>query len=183
MRPPALSWCRASAKKRGLSSAGRAPDLHSGGHRFDPDRLHQLSLQNIIDCITKAAKRVWSSNRTEIDIVQRETSVSLVLPSVEGSGVCLRRRGPKAILFSKSSTLTGATLLNQRVARWESTCIWSSWAGLKWSIASKSGSSGFAVRQCDHVNGLAFSGSDQARKGRLVDALAVRGDEGRDTLR
>ena len=66
------------------------------------------------------------------------------------------------ILFSKSSTLTGATLLNQRVARWESTCIWS----------------GEADR-----NGLAFSGSDQARKGRLVDALAVRGDEGRDTLR
>jgi hypothetical protein len=31
--------------------------------------------------------------------------------------------------------------------------------------------------------GLAFSGSNQARKGRLVDALAVRGDEGRDTLR
>ena len=30
---------------------------------------------------------------------------------------------------------------------------------------------------------LAFSGSDQAREGRLVDALAVRGDEGRDTLR
>ena len=31
--------------------------------------------------------------------------------------------------------------------------------------------------------GLALSGSNQARKGRLVDALAVRGDEGRDTLR
>ena len=30
---------------------------------------------------------------------------------------------------------------------------------------------------------LTFSGSDQAREGRLVDALAVRGDEGRDTLR
>ncbi len=27
--------------KRGRSSAGRAPDLHSGGRRFDPDRLHQ----------------------------------------------------------------------------------------------------------------------------------------------
>ena len=25
----------------GLSSAGRAPDLHSGGQRFDPARLHQ----------------------------------------------------------------------------------------------------------------------------------------------
>ena len=32
-------------------------------------------------------------------------------------------------------------------------------------------------------SGLALPGSDQARKGRLVDALAVRGDEGRDTLR
>ena len=30
---------------------------------------------------------------------------------------------------------------------------------------------------------LSFSGSNQARKGRLVNALAVRGDEGRDTLR
>ena len=30
---------------------------------------------------------------------------------------------------------------------------------------------------------LTFSGSDQAREGRLVDALAVKGDEGRDTLR
>ena len=31
--------------------------------------------------------------------------------------------------------------------------------------------------------GPALTGSDQARKGRLVDALAARGDEGRDTLR
>ena len=30
---------------------------------------------------------------------------------------------------------------------------------------------------------LSVSGSDQAREGRLVDALAARGDEGRDTLR
>ena len=28
--------------ERGLSSAGRAPALHAGGHRFDPDRLHQV---------------------------------------------------------------------------------------------------------------------------------------------
>ena len=32
-------------------------------------------------------------------------------------------------------------------------------------------------------DGVALSGSNQARKGRLVDALAARGDEGRDTLR
>ncbi len=30
---------------------------------------------------------------------------------------------------------------------------------------------------------LSFPGSNQAREGRLVDALAVRGDEGRDNLR
>ena len=35
----------------------------------------------------------------------------------------------------------------------------------------------------DTGKGRALSGSDQARKGRLVDALAVRGDEGRGTLR
>ena len=35
----------------------------------------------------------------------------------------------------------------------------------------------------DSVKGMSSSGSNQAREGRLVDALAVRGDEGRDTLR
>ena len=30
---------------------------------------------------------------------------------------------------------------------------------------------------------LSSSGSNQAREGRLVNALAVRGDEGRDNLR
>lgn len=33
------------------------------------------------------------------------------------------------------------------------------------------------------VLSFALSGSNQARKGRLVNALAVRGDERRDTLR
>ena len=33
------------------------------------------------------------------------------------------------------------------------------------------------------LSSLSLSGSNQAREGRLVDALAVRGDEGRDTLR
>ena len=35
----------------------------------------------------------------------------------------------------------------------------------------------------DFRGSLASSGSNQAREGRLVDALAVRGDEGRDNLR
>ncbi len=33
------------------------------------------------------------------------------------------------------------------------------------------------------ISSLSLSGSNQAREGRLVDALAVRGDERRDTLR
>ena len=32
---------RPTSKPRGCSSVGRAPDLHSGGRRFDPDQLHQ----------------------------------------------------------------------------------------------------------------------------------------------
>ena len=41
------------------------------------------------------------------------------------------------------------------------------------------------LRRCTkgRLEGLSVSGSDQAREGRLVDALAARGDEGRDTLR
>jgi hypothetical protein len=33
------------------------------------------------------------------------------------------------------------------------------------------------------TGGLSSSGSDQAHEGRLVNALAIRGDEGRGTLR
>ena len=40
-----------------------------------------------------------------------------------------------------------------------------------------------ALRAVAHLMWLSLSGSDQAREGRLVNALAVRGDEGRDTLR
>ena len=32
------------SEKRGYSSAGRAPALQAGGHRFDPDYLHQMGL-------------------------------------------------------------------------------------------------------------------------------------------
>ena len=42
----------------------------------------------------------------------------------------------------------------------------------------------FSYQLCGRVDAsLSFSGSNQARKGRLVNALAVRGDERRDTLR
>ena len=37
-------------KLRGCSSVGRAPDLHSGGRRFDPDQLHQLVEKHLRAC-------------------------------------------------------------------------------------------------------------------------------------
>ena len=46
---PSVLGCRrrpdpgARAGLRGLSSAGRATESHSVGHRFDPDRLHHLA--------------------------------------------------------------------------------------------------------------------------------------------
>lgn len=51
-----------------------------------------------------------------------------------------------------------------------------------------SGSTAYILPACRLANevfgpSFALSGSNQAREGRLVDALAVRGDEGRDTLR
>ena len=35
-----MIWLWAITVLRGLSSAGRATESHSVGHRFDPDRLH-----------------------------------------------------------------------------------------------------------------------------------------------
>ena len=40
---PAAHSHNSGSELWGLSSAGRAPDLHSGGQRFDPARLHQSS--------------------------------------------------------------------------------------------------------------------------------------------
>ena len=42
--PAAQSEVKYRSKKRGRSSAGRAPALHAGGREFDPPRLHQRLL-------------------------------------------------------------------------------------------------------------------------------------------
>ena len=54
LRPRNLRWV---PKAWGLSSAGRAPDLHSGGQEFDPPRLHHFlripEIRNRDDWIAK----------------------------------------------------------------------------------------------------------------------------------
>jgi hypothetical protein len=38
--PPHQAWVLEIGRRRGCSSAGRAPALQAGGRRFDPDQLH-----------------------------------------------------------------------------------------------------------------------------------------------
>ena len=46
-------------KSRGHSSAGRAPALHAGGRRFDPDWLHHYPPLNQETKHAKAARLFW----------------------------------------------------------------------------------------------------------------------------
>ena len=95
-----------------------------------------------------------------------------------------RQVRPADLFCSKSSTLTvlgvvlfccrGGTL---RRHRYMFTCMTFDQRDIE---PRKRGSGMSGVQKAAD---LALSGSNQARKGRLVDALAARGDEGRDTLR
>ena len=58
-----------------------------------------------------------------------------------------------------------------------------SWAGKSMLLMQNKDGKLFQLLTIAQDASLAFSGSNQARKGRLVNALAVRGDERRDTLR
>jgi hypothetical protein len=53
---------RREALERGRSSAGRAPALQAGGHRFDPGRLHQHS-QGVFTKFVGARRRGWFGHR------------------------------------------------------------------------------------------------------------------------
>ena len=157
--------------ERGVSSAGRAPALQAGGHRFDPDTLHQADPR--LD--RRAASAVPPSNRTQFDIVQRYTSVSRRSSRVrDGQPVRPAKRDTIQVKYTNPKPLFGAEFArtNQPGGR-DSMLLISAGGASKGPSASESGT----------VRSPSLSGSDQAREGRLVDALAARGDEGRDTLR
>ena len=46
--------------KWGVSSAGRAPALQAGGHRFDPGTLHHLKRLTETSKPKPKGKRLWS---------------------------------------------------------------------------------------------------------------------------
>ena len=114
------------------------------------------------------------------DIVQRDTTSELPIPRVRGDQLPagLRAGAGEARQFcSKSSTLTrvwfrtepdqDASVTNQDGCR------------EKYDFRSQAPED----KRRGSGGSPASSGSNQAREGRLVDALAARGDEGRDTLR
>ena len=116
------SSSRKAAGRRswGLSSAGRAPDLHSGGQEFDPPRLHHSWWHDL------TVKHCWPVFDRPIgrnfDIVKRDTNTTL-FDCREWAAISVRFhlggrhvRGcflshahvsrPKRAALSKSSTLT-----------------------------------------------------------------------------
>ena len=72
--PPLQIW--------GVSSAGRAPALQAGGHRFDPGTLHQrdwLKQQEIDASLSLLGKRnsdaPWKLNIEIIDAIYEKATV------------------------------------------------------------------------------------------------------------
>src|ERR1700751_803356 len=63
-----LSACWRVFQGWGRSSAGRAPALQAGGHRFDPDRLHQRRLHSK----RRSLAKYWSVSRMiEFGLIMR----------------------------------------------------------------------------------------------------------------
>jgi hypothetical protein len=89
--------CSVLGPGRGRSSVGRAPDLHSGGRRFDSDRLHHVRNQG------SGTEADWLSDFSEaVDeglypgsccCLLFLDSVKRVLAAVEAPGVPAMGRG------------------------------------------------------------------------------------------
>lgn len=90
------------------------------------------------------------------------------------TGVCLVEK----TVLSKSSTLTRA------IARLRNKFLVTDMtgSGIVCFLVQNKGAGCYQL-PAPRRFALSFSGSNQAREGRLADALAVRGDERRDTLR
>ena len=89
---------------RGLSSAGRAPDLHSGGHRFDPDRLHQhgLIIKHFCEVLDRPTGRKLTSFRENISTAGCPCKGNRRDQNGPYPGPVMRQ----VAVLSKSSTLT-----------------------------------------------------------------------------
>ena len=120
---------------RGLSSAGRASALQAEGHRFDPDRLHQLCpglCRAWIMPSSAPVRRVRSSDPSdgcrmacegvghhELTSLREKHQYRPVRPRRGSPGCAAARPGIRGRYCSKSSTL--ACAVPEGMARREST--------------------------------------------------------------
>src|SRR5215211_1010035 len=99
-----------TAPQRGVSSAGRAPALQAGGHRFDPGTLHsERPCKGVFLFSATATKRGTAS-----DLASSRSS----LVSSSGRRTGRRRVCGSSVAEKPSSTLTALTWLRAcRLAR------------------------------------------------------------------
>ena len=133
--------------------------MHSGGQRFDPARLHHpfsLTTQPFAKgCVVQLDELTSYREITTSELLIARVRVDHLadLSDQKGNFVQVKYTNLRESLREESRYIP---VPNRR------------WDGKVMLLFRRS---------------LSSSGSNQAREGRLVDALAVRGDEGRDTLR
>ncbi len=105
--------------KRGLSSAGRAPDLHSGGRRFDPVRLHQFPARySVVSGVKKGSRAVLRETAARMfEIVKREYIRQLGRPSPQEPATArsrVRRMCSASNVFGLKGPKTGLSWIRVR---------------------------------------------------------------------
>ena len=98
---------RASQSMWGISSSGRAPDLHSGGSRFDPCILHQIQSGGVAQLVRAIAchaigrgfeslhsRHGWLAQLVEhLVYTERVIGSSPILPTNRSLRLSVRTRG------------------------------------------------------------------------------------------
>ena len=159
-----------SISARGCSSAGRAPALQAGGHRFEPGQLHHAFPRNSFPTEPKGTDRPWTADRASCATAPefadgRSPGRLFIIVNTfrprrrDASSQCTR--GELRRLRTVSEREAVAHVRPGHVVRpGERRCP--------------------AARRTYHLCMTEFRASVE---GHLVDALASRGDEGRGTLR
>jgi hypothetical protein len=174
-----LRFCRCGLAfwKRGCSSVGRAPALQAGGHRFDPVHLHhrveedwgnsKRSAQRLGKKKLFMAPVHWTRDANCADCQGEEASCDVTEADTSGGArlrsAFLHRASDAGAVKAAGRGIVSEMCLQGRIAA----------SGGEVRFPSREGSVAFAVG----------CGAQARREGHLVDALALRGDEGRGTLR
>jgi hypothetical protein len=162
---------------RGCSSAGRAPALQAGGHRFEPVHLHQRA----------GLARGFGGGR--ILHGRRFPARLFYRVKKRGAGTGVPSRGPPARGgFRVGGALSSERVSSRQAAAQAAPVRGGSGAGGRsaprkglWGARRRSPSRGILWPLRGWPEG--YGEKEGAKEGHLEDALAPRGEEGRSTLR